>query len=163
MTLPISERVMAAVLGQLETITITNGYETDAGAGALRLMPGRAIDGLPALVLCETSEVPNDGRATDNSDSMSIALGFAVEVHGDPAADETPSWIGLARADVKRCLLGWSAGHDGTGRGVRDADGQIGPLVYIGSDVIVQPAGAHTAAVSVRFACVYKERFGDPY
>lgn len=162
--MPISERVMTAVLEQLGTITLVNGYETDAGANAARLMPGAAIDGLPAIVLTETSEVPNQGSATDNSASMSIALGFAVELHGAPDAADTPKWLGLARADVKRCLLGWSAGLTGDRkRGVRDIYGPIGPLSYFGSDVIAQPQGARTAAVSVRFVCAYREGFGDPY
>ncbi|MBN8740732.1 MAG: hypothetical protein BGP24_14620 [Lysobacterales bacterium 69-70] len=162
--MPISERVMAAVLDQLSTITLANGYETDAGANAKRLMPSAELDGLPALVLTETSELPNQGSATDNSASMSIALGFAVELHGAPDAEDTPAWLGRARADVKRCLLGWSAGLTGDRkRGVRDADGQIGPITYLGSDLVAQPKGAYTAAINVRFVCTYKETFGDPY
>lgn len=162
--MPISERVMAAVIEKLSTITLANGYETDAGANAQRLIPGAALDGLPALVLTETSELPNQGSATDNSASMSIALGFAVELHGAPDAEDTPAWLGQARADVKRCLLGWAAGLTGDRkRGVRDEFGQIGPLSYFGSDVIAQPQGAKTAAISVRFVCTYREGFGDPY
>lgn len=166
MSLPLSERVMRAVLAQLQTITLANGYETDAGANATRSMPGLPLPGeLPALLLCETSEVPNSGSATDNRAAMNVAHGFAVEVHVDTESAETAATeLGLARADVKRALCGWAGplAADG-GRGVRDADGQIGPLSYLGSDVIEPPAGATTAAINLRFLVTYPEKFGDPY
>lgn len=163
MTLPISERVMRAVLARLQTIKVVNGYSTDAGDSAARMMPGQALDGLPAIALVETAEAPAGGAAGDLSDSMVIGLGIDVEVHGVPGAVDTPEWLGLAKADVKRALLGWARGLLGDpGRGVRDADGRIGELLYLGSDTANQPAGATTAAVTVKFSAKYREGYGDP-
>ena len=164
MTLPISERAMQAVMAQLETITMANGYNTDVGSAMFRERISFEIEELPAGSLFETSEAPENGAATDNNASMMIGHGFAVELHGDPAAEDVGVWIGLARADVKQCLCSWAAGLTAEpGRGVRDADGAIGVLSYIGSDRIIRPDGGITSAVNVRFAVKYKEGFGDPY
>jgi hypothetical protein len=164
MTLPISERAMQAVMAQLQTITMANGYNTDVGSAMFRERISFEIEDLPAGSVFETSEAPAGGSATDNNASMLIGHGFAVELHGNPNAEDVGVWIGLARADVKQCLCGWAAGlTNEPGRGVRDVDGEIGILLYIGSDRIVRPDGGITSSVNVRFAVTYKEGFGDPY
>lgn len=165
MTLPISERVMQAVLLQLQTITQVNGYETNAGANATRSLPGLPIPrDLPALLLCETSEVPNSGSATDSGPVMQIAHGFSVEVHINPNGENAAAALALARADVKRALMSWAGGlSEDRLKGVRDAAGKLGPLSYIGSDALDQPAGAVTAAINVRFVVTCPEKFGNPY
>lgn len=157
---PISERVMDWVEARLAQITVDNGYETDIGQRVSRARRTFAESDLPAVTVFETAEAPNDGSATDTNASMKIGHGFAVFAHVVADQESTGRRLGLARADIKRALC--SPDVDGN-PGVRDADGEIGPIGYLGSDTAPREDGAGIESVSVRFAVSYPEGFGDPY
>lgn len=156
--MPISERVMSALMEQLETITIANGYHTDLGARTYRAR--RSIDPaqLPAQSLFEEAEVPNNGRVEQGADVFTTRLGFSVQAFVPCDVAQTGTQLGLAKADIKQCLMGWAKANGG----VVDDDGKIGALTYRDSTALPRPEGSRCEAVSVSFEVMYQEAFGDP-
>jgi hypothetical protein len=162
--LPIGERVMIAIIEQLQTISVANGYYTELGASIYRARRAFDDEELPAASVFEDSEVPNAGGVSGTDDSFQASHGVRVELSTWSDRAHTGAWLSAARADVKRCLMGWAKGFLGGDEkvGVRDAVGQIGILAYFGSDIVLQPDGAVTEAVDLRFTVQYPEGYGDP-
>lgn len=162
--LPISERVIAAVIAQLETITQASGYFTDLGSAIFRERHSIDPAQTPAASVNEQSDVPGgDGFVAQGATTFRSRLGFEVEAFAPCDLEETGEMLGLMRADIKACLMRWAAGvGDDKETSVRDADGRIGALIYNGSTARPRPEGATTEGVSVSFICDYTEVFGDP-
>jgi hypothetical protein len=157
---PLSERVMDWAVARLAQIAIADGYETDAGANVSRARRTFGETELPALTVFEESEVPGNGQTSDETDSFTTRLGFAVFAHVVCDQADTGQRLGLMRADVKRALMR----PDALGNaGVSDDDGQIGSLIYQGSTAAPREDGASIESVRVSFIAKYPETFGDPY
>lgn len=160
---PIAERALAAVLAQLKTILAIDGYQLDLGLQAHRSRHTFGPKELPALSLNETTEVPNDGSVSDEARTFKNSVGFEVVVHVPTGQVETGEKLGLGKADVKQALMSWAGNLDGSGRGVRDIDGQIGTLAYFGATAAPRVDGAVSESVSLRFVIALVEGFGNPY
>ncbi len=152
MTLPVSERVLGAIVARLRLITMANGYNTDAGTKAFRAK--RTFDSvdLPGCSVWDSGEETNEG--TSNHSAMLMRQLVTVEAH--VASDKADSGVqaGLLKADVKRAVL--SGGH------LVDDDGGLGEIVYLGATVESAPSGGNTEVTNVNFAILYKETRGDP-
>lgn len=151
----ISELVLEAIATQLATILQAGGYNTDAGANVARA--DRSPSSTPALVVWDGGESTEEGDG--NRRSMAMSQVVLVDAHVKAAKADTGKVIGLAKADVKRCLLRWA--RNGGFRNVVGLERGI-TLKYEGCETSARADGAQTEWASLRFVATYKEGFGDP-
>lgn len=154
----LSERVIAAIMAQLATITTSNGYRTNAG-----LLVERAVRTIPLSDSQPTGFVVWDlGESTDEGDgqhrSMMVRLKIGVDFATFADQDETGQRLQDGKADFKRCVLDWA-----WARGVVDSEGNIGPLAYNGASTSARQDGSDAELVSFELVASYKEGFGNPF
>ncbi len=155
MALPRLERAVRAIRAQLETSTLEGGYYTDAGAKTFRARRSLDPQDLPCAVVWVLSESTDTGAGGNGSMKMTADIGVDFHVKAEQA--DTGELLELAKADGKRCLLAWdSAG------GVRDADGQLGALVYLGATAGPREEGMRSEYVRLNFSLAYRESRRDP-
>lgn len=159
---PISERAIEAVLSRLRMINTADDYATNAGTNVHRSRRSFAPEELPAISVFEAAEEPANKKASDAKPSMSIGLRLSIFLHAKCDLEDTGELLGLMRADFKRAVLGWAA-ESPDGRGVRDADGQIGALTYNGAVALPREEGSVSESVECSIVIDYLEGFGDPY
>jgi hypothetical protein len=154
----ISEKVFAAIIAQLRTITLENGYRTDAGANVLRARRSLQPDELPAIVIFDEGETPADGTADGRHYSMTIQQVIGVEVHTMADKDDTGQMIGLLKADVKQALLSWA----NAGGLVSCVGDKLGVLSYDGCTALSREDGGESESCALTFTATYKEGYGNP-
>ncbi len=149
----LSERAIRAIVALLRTITIENGYETDAGKHVFRARRSIAENELPAIDVWEDGEQPDDGSGQSRSFVTSLSLSIEGHVKADHA--DTGVMLGSVKADIKKAILLWS--------GIRDLNGTLGPLIYLRSEAEPRRDGASSEAVVVKVQINYAEAYGNPY
>jgi len=157
-TLPMSECVAEALLSQLVTITMSDGYHSDAGTRAARARRTWASADLPALSLFDGGESPDGATGSGKHDSMTMRHVFIVSIFAAAEQEDTGKILGLLAADVKKCLLSWS--KDG---GMRTALGTAaGPLIYVSMTPQPREEGGTVEGAEITFATIYQEGYGNP-
>lgn len=161
MTLPTSERFLAAVATQLATILVSNGYQTDAGQRAVRAQHVVDEQDAPAVVLWEGDETPAD--QTDGVSAVEVSLDFTVD--GMVVADQadTGAKLGLIKADIKRCVMGWYASGAALDPLAQRDNRSFGLLTWQGASPKPRTEGSSVEGVTVRFNLRYPETVSNPY
>ena len=155
MTLPLSELILSALVDRLRHISPENGYYTDAGARVGRGRRTWPVGDLPAVSLFDGGEQAVDSGGTD---SMRITRTFSVHIFAEVVQEETGSVLTLLEADVKACLVGWSASL-----GMREALGSAASaLIYVGSEPVEREEGSSFEHSVLTFTTKYPEKHGDP-
>lgn len=152
MSLPVSERVLNAIVARLQEITLSNGYNTDAGSKTFRAKRTFDTGDLPGCSVWDSGEETEQGSS--NHSAMLMRQLVTVEAH--VASDKADSGVqaGFLKADVKRAVL--------SGGNLTDDDGGLGEVVYLGASVEAAPSGGNTEVTNVNFVVLYKETRGDP-
>jgi hypothetical protein len=119
------------------------------------------VDDLKAVVVFEGDEAaestqegaPADGRTR----SIKVRLDVNIEAHVPATHATAGAALATAKADIKKAVLKYEE------QTLKDADGDIGPIAYLGSTALPKPDGANSEAVLLRFQVAYAEGFGDPF
>lgn len=153
--LPKIERALRVIEAQLATITEANGYHTDVGAKVYRARRTFEKGDLPAISVWKTGEIPAAKDRASRSVEQTCAI--SVDIHVKAGQADTGSAMELASADVKKALLSMD-----TAQGVRDADGELANLFYVGAEPSPRTDGANAEAMAVNFSMVVPESRIDP-
>lgn len=153
MTTSRCERAILVIVAQLKTITTAGGYNLNIGNSVHRARRSFDKGALPAISVWELTEAPKKPEALVLENVLSIS----IDMHAPANKDDTGVVMGQGRDDVKKAL-----GSMDYAQGVRDVDGEIGQLSYLGFEPSTRTDGANTEAVSVNFQLVYHHARNDP-
>jgi hypothetical protein len=150
-SLPVSERVIRAIVCRLKRIRRADGYCTDAGANVLRSR--RSLDSveLPAINLWDQGE-----SATKAGSKHAITLSVDVEGCVPADKDDTGEALEWIKADIKRAMF--ADGSDLVG----DEAGQIGALTYTACVTTSRDDGGSVEIARLSFNLTYQEGLGNP-
>lgn len=142
-----------ALLARLATITLANGYATDAGLHVFDGATGVSADIACFLVLAESEEgVGSQKSQTSGADDVTVALPFFVEGR-TPCNPQHPNTAGrLLCNDIRRALFG-------PGSSVALAGGPA-RLRYAGRTIDRREPGTAEVGVTVKFEALFSYSLG---
>ncbi|THF61396.1 hypothetical protein E6C76_20145 [Pseudothauera nasutitermitis] len=148
--------IAAAAADRLATITLANGYHTDAGQ---RIYRGRAVldlEDLPAIVLYEEEDLVDRQRAgaAGQGEAVDIIIGLPFTIEATAACDPLhPNVTGHALvADIKRCLFSGDLLWGGLATGT----------LYVGRTLHPRDDGAGFVRATVQIRVTYSEFLDAP-
>lgn len=159
MTDSIAQRAITVVMTRLAAINGSSPYNLNPNGRIYQGLPTVEIGDLPCIVVhapAESSEATNGDAVAGQSNQMKTRLDISVEGFVPATSANFGSQVEKMKADLKRALLRSDA------TALRDASGIIGPLIYIGAEVLERDDGHAWAAVRVNCQAIYIETFGDP-
>lgn len=161
---PLAYRALAAVIARLRTISVANGFNTDAGLYVDLARRRSTFDDLPdgaaaALTVFrgertktasgrDGEEVANDGVMPSYTSRFVIN----VEAHVLGDQDDTGLNLELLVADVERAMENADA----------PAIERFAMVESLGDAPTDRAEGDSTEAVTMQFVVVFKQRYGDP-
>ncbi|MCK9985688.1 MAG: hypothetical protein AzoDbin1_02160 [Azoarcus sp.] len=152
-----ADSIAAAVVNRLKTISLANGFGTDAGLnvyrGSLAIDPAK----LPSTTLIEQEDQVEAQRVDDRADAAGtidtdVLLPFVIETTG-PCDPDNPNVAGHAFVrDIKRAVFGGDLTWGGLATHTRYVGRTIGPRAD-GTNLV-------TVTVQIRVGCV--ENLANP-
>lgn len=151
----IAERALAEVARRLESITVANGYSTDAGLRVFRARRSISKTDLPCVVVWAGQEAIENGDGSHLA--YSVVLSIIVDGHVMANQLTTGKTVEGLRADIKRAVLSDRSGA------LSDSVGNIGLLAILSSDGAPRDDGGESETVAVQFSASYREAHGNPF
>lgn len=145
----IREQILTALKARLESITVTNGYNTDSGDNVFRVQPIVNAEDLPALTITDEAEQVRLQYGAHNATLRVIvsAIDKRDEVYGGS------EMANLLLGDVIKCVIG----------GDRTYGGLAVSTEYTQSQPTFPESGGEVTVIGVEFDIVYEFNLGDPY
>lgn len=153
----IAQLELQDIVDRLETISVANGYNTDAGSHVFR---GRTYidedNELPGLTVIENDEQGTEAQVSGTQ----VRETTGYEVHGLITADpNNPLDAGHQLvADIKRALFQHPSGPE-----FETLPKSGATLEYLGRQVLSSPLGSELAEVMVQLNVSHSEQYGNPY
>lgn len=156
---PIALRAITAVATRLAAATGSSPYHFNLTNKIFLGLPTVQESEVPCAVIHAISETMTTADGAVMAGQLShgkTSLEIAVEIYVAATEANFMTQVERAKADVKRALFDYAR------PALSDAGGQIGPLAYLGSELIERDPGQSWCGVRINARAIYTESFGDP-
>lgn len=144
----IREKVVQAIVTNLQKIKVASGYKTNAGLSVERATPAFDESALPSIGVWDTSV-----SATAAFGVVTNALTVVIDAVGDCGQINPSVYVGMLSSDVQKVMLGTDRTLGGLAEGVQ----------YSGDEAIWPDPGSSICGVQARYTVKYNTKIGDPY